>query len=431
MIIHQPETIRRDGDAILWSRIEMARKRDNFPDYIWYRVPEAYSRYLSPQSDAFLVPALIAGMHFGEDIEVRGAVSPRLAYSLQEYQFLLHFHLSKYLRCVAIRYNQLQAWNTKPKGVAATFSGGVDSFFTIKAHLPESQPIPEYRITHALFIQNFDIVNRDIDKYQALFLRFQGVLREFGIELVPMETNLLNTILPWLSLDYFYGPVLAGCGMVMGGLFKRFYIPSSRDYYQLAIRESSSNPLADRLLSTDSLDIVHHGANVRRVEKIVSLSDWKPAQDHLRVCIYAEFAEQNLNCSRCEKCSRTMFPLYVLGKLDQFNTFSRPFRSKWDTLGWARKLDPSRDQYMPETFAFTREHRSNLLPWLYFATCLGGIRYWLVRLTPGFIWRWLRRNGHFIDTFRLVNALDNPAVIDLIHSVASSRQESKNDHPPA
>ena len=79
MIIHQPEIIIKDGLAILWARIEMAKQRQDFPDYIWYRVPEQYATFLIPQSDAFLVASLLAGMYFGEGITVRGAISPRLA----------------------------------------------------------------------------------------------------------------------------------------------------------------------------------------------------------------------------------------------------------------------------------------------------------------------------------------------------------------
>ncbi len=338
MIIHQPEMINRDGNSISWSKVEMARTIEKFPDYIWYRVPEGYSRYLSCQSDAFLVPSLIAAMHFGEDIEVRGAISPSLAYSLEEYQFILNLHFPQYLKRVTIRYDQVKNWNPAPQGIAATFSGGVDSFFTIKKHLPESQPIFDYRLTHALFVQNFDILSRNNNVYRNLFSRYQAMLEELGIELIPLETNLVNTIMPWLRYNLFYGPILAGCAMLLGGLFKRFIISSSRDHYQNAYGLYSSNPLSDRLLSTDFLEIVHYGAMTRRVEKIEAISTWKPAQDFLRVCGNPDVSVQTVNCSRCEKCTRTMLPLYALAKMDQFRTFSKPFLSNRDTFWWLESL---------------------------------------------------------------------------------------------
>jgi len=431
MIIHQPEIFTRDGHTVIWSRIECSLQRPNFPNYIWYRVPEEYSSCLSTQSDAFLAPALIAGMNFEEDIDVRGIVSPRLAYSLEEYQFFLHLLSPQDLHRVKIRYDQIQG-GTQSKGVAATFSGGVDSFFTLRSHLPESQLNPDYQITHALFIQNFDILNQSHDRYQTLFLRYRKVMQELGIELMPLETNLVNTIVPRLEYRYFYGPVLAGCGMILDGLFKRFYISSSRDYYQMDIRTSSSNPLSDRLLSTDSLDIVHFGANVRRVEKIEALADWKPVQENLRVCGNTELGEHDMNCSRCEKCIRTMIPLYALGKMNQFKTFSKPLGSNWDTLWWARKFDPSRDQYTPETFPFVKKHKPDLLFWIYPAAFAGYIRYWLLKLLPGSIKKWLRQFGFFLDKLKQENAFDNPVIIDLIQSHdQSQRKQTINDHPPA
>jgi hypothetical protein len=422
MIIHQPGMIHKDGYAVAWARVELAKPRANFPDYIWYRVPEAYSQYLSVQSDAFLAPSLIAAMHFGENVDVRGVVSPRLAYSLEEYQFALQFQLKKqHLQHVAIHYNMLQAWDAKPRGVAATFSGGVDSFFTLMKHLPSYQSIPDYQVTHAVFIQNFDILSWNINRYWELCSRYRNFLMELGVELIPMETNLVTTIVPWLKYNYFYGPVLAGCGMALGGLLKRFYISSSRDYDQLSKEAISSNPLSDGLLSTETLDIIHFGAAYQRVEKIEALSDWKPAQDHLRVCGKSELMEQEINCSYCEKCTRTMVPLYALGKAEKFKTFTKPFRSNRDTLRWARKFNLGRDLYVAEIFPFARKHKPDLGPWLRAAVLLGSIRSGLLSLVPGFIKIWLRRYGYFIDSLGEMNAFENIAVIDLIRSVVSSK----------
>ena len=115
MIIHQPETIEQDGYVIIWARLELKEPQENFPKYLWYRVPDQYASYLTLQSDAFLVPALLAGMHFGEDIDVRGTVSPKLAYNLEEYQFLLNLRMPNAVKPVSIKYAQLKQNETKPK----------------------------------------------------------------------------------------------------------------------------------------------------------------------------------------------------------------------------------------------------------------------------------------------------------------------------
>ena len=420
MIIHEPEITKHEGSSIISAKIELMENRYRFPEYLWYRVPERYSKYISTQSDAFLAPALIAAMHYREDIHVRGTVSPRLAYALDEYQFLLELRLSEYLRRVKIHYTKRIASDANPKGIATTFSGGVDGFFTIKTHLPESQPIQEYQITHALFIQGFDISLKNQSAYKTLFLRYKNVLADLGIELVPIETNSVNLILPELNLNLFYGPVLAGCGMILDKLFRRFYIASSRDYHQLAIRASSSGPLTDRLLSTETLDIVHIGADHRRIEKIEKLKNWKIVQNHLRVCTLVKPENEHLNCSRCEKCTRTMFTLYAMGKMKEFKTFSKPFKIHRDILWLARKYDPQKDNYAPEAFLIAKKYNPTTLSWLYLAAFLGTIRHNILKLLPVWIKKWLRRYGYFLDP-NGENALDNPAILSLIRSSSADR----------
>ena len=91
MIIHQPELITKDGYSILWSRVELTKENGYFPKFIWYRVPILYGKLFTTQSDTFLISGLLAGMYLGENIEVKGNVSPKLAYQLEEiFQDSLH-----------------------------------------------------------------------------------------------------------------------------------------------------------------------------------------------------------------------------------------------------------------------------------------------------------------------------------------------------
>ncbi|MCJ7703792.1 MAG: hypothetical protein MUO62_19610 [Anaerolineales bacterium] len=427
MIIHEPETIHQDGHTLIWSVIEFAKKRENYPETLWYRVPEAYAGYLSPQSDAFLVPGLLAGMYYGEDIEVRGRVSPRLAYSLAEYQFVLHFRMPEVVSPVEIKYSHLQPSDQKPAGVGSAFSGGVDSLFTLWEHLPQNQPIPEFQVTHGLFIMGFDIRYADKDKYKQVFLRYQRALDQIQVGLVPLETNLVSAIIPRMTYSHFYGPILAGSAHLFAGLWKRFIIPSSRDYKQLRVWTSSSDPLSDPLLSADTLEILHHGATHRRVEKIQEISEWKFAQDHLRVCFKKEYDTQGLNCSRCEKCTRTMVPIYALGKMEAFSTFKKPFRTNRDGLWLARKFNPTQG-YGPEFFPIVKKYKPDFLPWLTAAYLLGYLRYGLLKLIPGFIRKRLQRFGHFVDPLKEPYAFDDLAIIELIRSQLLLG-DGKNDHP--
>jgi hypothetical protein len=415
MIIHQPEMFKRDGNTIIYAKIEMNQPRDHFPEYLWYRVPEHFTHNLSMQSDAFLIPGLIGGMHFKEDIEVRGSVSPKLAYNLDEYQYLLNFRMAKDVTPVEIKYTHLKALQASPSGVGTTFSGGVDSLFTIWKHLPQNQPIKDYQISHALFIHGFDILIKEKQRYQTLFSNYRNALKEINIELISLETNLISLIIPRMITPHFYGPVLIGAAHVFGNLFKKFFIPSSSDYKKLLEWTSSSDPITDPLLSSDVLEIIHNGAASPRGEKIEAICDWKIAQDHLRVCMPDHPEKFSQNCSRCEKCVRTMIPLYALGKLDKFKTFEKPFTSNYESLWWIRKFNPKRG-FVKETFSFARKVKPDLVPWLRIAALAGHVRYRFVNMIPKPVQSWLKQFGYFDNPDKKKHAFDDPLLIEFIKS---------------
>jgi len=410
MIIHQPELISKNGYTTVFSRTEVNNKVGFFPEFIWYRVPEQYGSFLTTQSDAFLVPGLLAGMYFGDDIEVRGAVSPMLAYHLEEYQFLLRFQCPNYLNHIEIDFERLEPIQSTCNAVGSTFSGGVDSLFTIWKHLKKNQAMPDHQVTHGVFIKGFDILPDEDQHYQFMVEKYKQAAAQIGIELIPLETNMVSIIHQRLPLTLFPGPIIAAAGHALAGGFRRFFIPSSWDYQILKNNSSTANPLMDRLLSTDTLDIIHHGSTHRRVDKVREISNWEIAQKLLWVCEKHKFEKDHWNCSRCEKCLRSMIPIYTLGKMGAFTTFKKPLKSDRDLLWWARKFSPQRG-FIREIFSLAKEHKPCLLPWLGIAAALGFLRYWLViRLLPGSIKTWLRRYGYFTARNEAPNAYEVPEI---------------------
>jgi hypothetical protein len=420
MIIHQPELFTHEGHTILWAKVELAQKRDHFPEYLWYRVPNRYLGSLALHGDAFLVPGLLAGMNLGEDIDVRGPVSARLAYSLEEYQFLLSMRFPGYLQMVDINYRQIEPLAEMPQGVGTSFSGGVDSMFTLWKHLPDNQPDPDYQITHAVFIKGFDLIHTEEQYYWMLFDEYEKHLTEIGIELIPLETNIVSLRHLRTPASYLFGPTICGAGLSLARSFHTFFVPSSWDYSALSKKKYSSDPWVDRLLSTDHLRIIHHGADFHRVEKVEEIADWEIAREILWVCIEYKFEKQGWNCSRCEKCVRTMIPLFALGKLDKFKTFARPLHTNRDSLRWIRKFSLRHD-FLSEMFPFVSKHKRDLLPWLWVAAFFGMIRYRLVEGLPQFAKRWLRRYGYYVTHNEARDAYEMPEVTRLI--------ESRDDHP--
>jgi hypothetical protein len=109
---------------------------------------------------------------------------------------------------------------------------------------------------------------------------------------------------------YFYGPPLVGAAMLMGPFLRRFYVPSGMTYRDL--RPNGNTPLTDHLLSTETLDIVHHGASTGRFEKVAAITDWTVTYHSIRVCSDKRRIQGLVNCSACDKCYRMIASLILL-----------------------------------------------------------------------------------------------------------------------
>jgi hypothetical protein len=211
-------------------------------------------------------------------------------------------------------------------------------------------------------------------------------------------------------------------GLSLAGLFRRFYVPSSGDYHYLEKTSYTSDPFADRLLSTNTLKVIHHGSTHRRVDKVEEIADWDIPQNLLRVCVEGNFESEFWNCSRCEKCVRTMIPLYALGKMERYKTFTKPFKTNRDVLWWFRKFNLDHE-YNQEILSFAKKHKKQLLPWLIIAAFFGGVRYVLMKFIPRFVKNWLRQYGYFVRRYEVADAHES-------HEVTQIIQES-HDHSSA
>jgi len=97
------------------------------------------------------------------------------------------------------------------------------------------------------------------------------------------------------------------------------------------------------------MEIVHDGAEARRVDKIARIVSRHPlALKHLRVCLYNQ--ESPRNCGHCKKCARTMMALELIGKLRDTNMF--PLVSRQELARGLRKDDP---HFLDELYDFARE----------------------------------------------------------------------------
>ena len=219
-------------------------------------------------------------------------------------------------RPVAVSASSRRVTTDRPAAAACFFSGGVDSFYTlvsVASRYPAGDP---RAITHLVLCHGFDIPLADHERFERTRRSAEQVAAESGQHLVPCVTNVREFTrgIDWLL--FAFGPCLAGVGLALQSLVGTVYISSGRAYHQL--KPEGSHPLVDPLWSTESLDVIHAGAEALRGDKTTAIAHSPLVRRHLRVCWQNT---SDFNCCRCEKCIRTMLELELQGVLAETSTF--------------------------------------------------------------------------------------------------------------
>lgn len=271
---------------------------------------------LEASTSAFLAAALLPCMELGMDCTIESVVSARLLQSLEKIQEIFCAWEPRFHR---IRVNSTGGTTSAApladadqRGTASFFSGGIDSLYTLSEHRSE--------IDSLILIHGFDV---DLEDH-ALRKQVSDRLREFANKtdkaLVEVETNVGVFLRKYVGWSFGHGPALATIGHLLAPGFRRIYIPAT--HTQADDVAWGSHPLVDPLWSSETLEFVHDGSDVTRVQKTETVTNWPTAMECLRVCWKNPGGAYN--CGRCEKCLRTMVTLQMLGALESHPAFDQP-----------------------------------------------------------------------------------------------------------
>ncbi|MEJ7583823.1 MAG: hypothetical protein WKF43_06970 [Acidimicrobiales bacterium] len=140
-----------------------------------------------------------------------------------------------------------------------------------------------------------------------------------GVDLIDIDSDVRVLLDPFASWELVHGAVLTSCGLLLGSVLDRLTIASS---WMTGERPSwGSHGDLDGLWRTGQVEVVHHLADLDRVQKAAVVAREQAALDSLLVCW--EGAEAS-NCGACPKCLRTMTCLELVGALERCPTFDRP-----------------------------------------------------------------------------------------------------------
>jgi hypothetical protein len=335
MIIHQPEIVSTQGEASLQAHIETDNPNTGLPELLWFTYPEHWAEKISTRSDSFLTALLLVAMTLGENIVCRGELSPRLCYNLNEYQKIFASWQPEVFHSIQIHSDKITPAPASPQtpSYATTFSGGVDSFFTLHQLLHPTPEKANWPLKYAFFLQgSADIPLSFTQKYRELAQHYSLVSQNMGLELIPVRSNLMYFCANRITLKLFLEAPLSSAAIGLSPHISGMFIPSGRFYEHYT--NCTTGPLTTHLLCTENFECFSHGSTTTRFEKTKVISDWVPAQENLRIC--QGWTNKNLeNCSLCEKCLRTRVSLNVIGKLENFPTLKFPLSLK-ETLLWGR-----------------------------------------------------------------------------------------------
>lgn len=329
-----------NGEHMLCATINDENRKLN--ERIWFKTTDEWSPYFCDDLyDPFVLLVLLPAIQSRQDIEVNGDMSQSLFYHMNA--TLIHLfsliHDDRYdgenLNIRIIVKGCLTDYKTSAEAVGCGCSLGVDSLSSIKYHISNDCP-QTYRITHLTYF-NIGALGRHADEAKEIYdyniNRVKQYAELLGLPLVTLESNSHLLYDPTkLSFDQTHTLRNAAAVLTLRHLFKRYYYASTYPIEKTKLHKAEICYQEDLILPllSNNIDFIEADANKTRVSKTLYISDDSFAQKNLLVCWHDMAPKSDpvwnmdlsnvthLNCTRCDKCLRTISTLDVLGKADSF-----------------------------------------------------------------------------------------------------------------
>ena len=314
MIISRPE-IKKTPDGLIYQ----VRIRDSsLPDKLWYKVNNQYADFVSEASDAALAGLFIPAMQQGENIFVEGNVSEDLLFHINnDVQSIYGIYLP-WLKKIRVEAVSLHREVAGSSNVAAGFSGGIDSFYTLATHFYEKDVLPGYRLTHLLY-NNVGSHGGGRDRLcRQRYFRLKKLTKKLDLPFVVVDSN-LDDFYKGFTFLQTHTPRDASVGLLLQNGLGKFLYSSSINYPHLDITPNRPITFSDSIilpkLSNQNLQLISVGGAVSRVRKAARVAEIEDSYEFLDVCV-DETNEKN--CSQCGKCLKTLLTLEAAGKLEKY-----------------------------------------------------------------------------------------------------------------
>lgn len=201
------------------------------------------------------------------------------------------------------------------RGIAAFYSGGVDSTHLLLKNAHENLPGTAGRINHAIAVYGLDMGKSPSAAQESVFSEFLSnaapLFTTLGLLATPLRTNLRHLdprLLHFAELGAGFD--LAACAMLFAPQVRGFLIANPGEPLTQTVQSPHSvHPIIHQCLSSGDVHVRAPYIEVSRPDRIREISNSIEALRALRVCFFSE--DQALNCGSCEKCVRTMLALHI------------------------------------------------------------------------------------------------------------------------
>lgn len=319
LTVHQPTLAAGDGWTHLEHRLSGGGRLDG--RRLRFSVPDAHAGHLAARSDAAMLALLVPAMQAGEDLLVRGPVSPRLLGNLNGPVQGMLLRVMPSLRTIRIEAEDARGPAEQAGGIhLCGFSAGGDSLYTLLRPREPGDTAPTHLVNANVGGHGEGAAADDV--FRLRLARLAEAARELGRPLIPIdsnlrrfhdrETNFLATVIPRTV-----AAMLAIQGGASGFEFSNAY-HRSRQGIEV---EGDVSRIEDELLpllSTETLAARATGSDRTRLEKMQVVTASPVAELYLDVCQEPRLARGWTNCGRCMKCQRALIFLEMSGRIERF-----------------------------------------------------------------------------------------------------------------
>lgn len=285
-------------------------------------------------SDCFLIGLLYTAMYAGCDLVLEGDVSRKLLFHVRHYVMpMLEAFTDWRLHPVDICVGGLVSRGYPDADAVGTgFSGGIDSFHTIREFYLDYHGPPEDRVNTLLFF-NVGSHGMGHDKARLAWLEnkfserrkvLSGYAKDIGLPFVSVDSN----VHAFMQSGHLQTSTLASlsAALFLSRRLRLYYLASlGISYHDMFYpgreleRDHDLEKIEDFLLPhlcTETFSAVSGGSACTRVRKTEAICRDPLVMKYLNVC--GNPGTTAKNCSVCFKCLRTMMALEILGELHRF-----------------------------------------------------------------------------------------------------------------